>query len=228
MITAAALASILGLIAFRFLPMIIVTVLALWYWIFDIVGPNCDPANLRCLMCCGGVTLLLGWFLDKEFKNNYGFWVNKLGSWGAALGLVWLFDDQPEACRFLYLVLNIVGMLVALYLKRAAGALGFLVGAFTYIGYEYKTHFFDSVLLPYILFGIGALLIYLGYTLHQNHRDLDILYPRFAENWRPKERNEPVFFGTEGFPRDLAGSIPSLLTQYSSAPRCLTAVEEGD
>jgi hypothetical protein len=196
-VTLASVASVLGLAAFRFLPMIIVTVLGLWYWIFDTVAPQDHEGNLRCLMWCGILTLLVSWLLDRRFVNNYGFWVNKLGAWGVAGGLVYLFENQSEEWRLVYLLLNIVGMLVALYLKRSGGVLGFLVGAFSYIGYEYTTHFRDSLIFPYVLLVVGALVIYWGYALHRARRDLDVLYPKVLENWRPKERHERIFFGTE-------------------------------
>jgi hypothetical protein len=196
-VTAATLAGVLGLVAFRFLPMTIVIVLGLWYWIFDILAPDRPEEKLRCLMWCGILTVMLGWVLDKRFVNNYGFWVNKLATLGTAAGMVYLFDNQPEQWRFVYFLLNVLGMLVALYLRRSGGVVGFLVGASTYLGYEYWTHFSESPIFPYVLFGVGVFIAYLGYALHRNGRDIEVLYPRFLERWRPRERHEPVFFGTD-------------------------------
>lgn len=165
--------------------------------LFEIFGPTSDRATEFTLLWCGVLSLLLSWIFDLKLKNNYGFWVNKLGTWGTAFGLVCLFAHQPEDFRFLYLLLNLLGMLVALYLRRSAGVIGFLAGAFNYVWYEYTTTFKDSDLFPYALFCIGAFLIYLGWRLHRARRDLEILVPRFLQGWRPEERHEPVFFGTE-------------------------------
>lgn len=196
-VTAATAASIAAIAIFRFLPMTIIAVLGSWYMLFEMFGPTNERDWAWALLWCGVLSLLLSWIFDLKLKNNYGFWVNKLGTWGIAAGLVYFFADQPEGSRFLYLLLNVLGMLVALYLKRSAGVIGFLAGCCNYIWHEYTTTFKDSDLFPYVLFCIGAIQIYLGWRLHRARLDLEIIIPKFLRKLRPEERREPVFFGTE-------------------------------
>ena len=196
-VTFATVASAIALATIRFLPLTVIVILGVWYMLFELIYPETPDEAKICLLFCCLLSWGLGWLADLRLKNNYGFWVNKLATWGAAFGLTVLFHEKSEGWRFLFLLLNACGVLGALYLRRPAGAIGFLVGAGCYVYSVYIDYFSDTLWFPFMLCAVGVVFVHLGWKLHRSKRDLEVILPAFSRSCRPDERKDPIIFGAD-------------------------------
>ena len=126
--------------------------------------------NLKCWISIGfGLILLaIGFMIDRKKKPDYAFWSYFFGTfsfWGGLNCLVW---DKNELVLFLYFIINLLMMCLAVLLKRNIlmifGSLG-VFGYFAHLAYEI---FKDSIFFPFALSFIGIGLICLGILYQRN------------------------------------------------------------
>jgi hypothetical protein len=121
----------------------------------------------------GAFMILLGFVLDRYLhtKQNrtgdYAFWCYLFGLmvfWGALTAM----DSGSEANRFLYLLLNIGLVAMALWLTRTVFLVFGAMGTYIYLGHLAWVVFKDSFFFPFVLALFGLILI-LGTVFGQHY-----------------------------------------------------------
>jgi hypothetical protein len=116
----------------------------------------------------GLVMIVAAYMVDQRTPEDYAFWGYLFGTvafWG---GLS-LMEGGGEAMWFVYCLINVLLMLVAVFLDRRVFMVFGALGVFGYLGHLAYDLFESSVLFPFALTGLGLLVIALG-VLYQRHR----------------------------------------------------------
>lgn len=165
-----------GVITLYYFPFPFLTApifLAAWFLTMDIV-PFFFGDDLawqkKCWMSLGfGLALIMiGFLIDRKRKEDFGFWSYFFGTltfWCSLGCLVW---DKNELILFIYLLINILMMCLAVLLRRNVLMVFGALGAFSYLGHLAYTIFEDSVFFPFILSFVGLAAIYLGVLYQRN------------------------------------------------------------
>jgi len=113
----------------------------------------------------GVVTMLIGYGLertmhtsDETYSEDFAFWCYLFGLMAFWGGLTSLNGDS-ELNRFVYLLINLALIGIALYLKRRVFLVFGVLGAHFYLGHLAFTVFEDSFLFPFVLAFLGLSLI---------------------------------------------------------------------
>jgi hypothetical protein len=113
----------------------------------------------------GLVTMGIGYGLDRTLRReesvteDFPFWCYLFGLmafWGGLTGM----DGGSQLGRFVYLLINLGLIGIALHLRRATFLVFGALGCWTYLSYLAYSVFKDSVLFPFVLalFGLGMIL----------------------------------------------------------------------
>lgn len=113
----------------------------------------------------GFATMLIGYGLDRTLHTagepktqDFAFWCYLFGLmafWGGLTSM----DSGSELNKFLYLLINLGLVGVAVYLKRTVFLVFGAIGVHAYLGHLAYRVFLDSVLFPFILAFLGLSLI---------------------------------------------------------------------
>jgi hypothetical protein len=113
----------------------------------------------------GVVTILFGYTLERSLHKpgeprvqNFAFWCYLFGLfafWGGMTSM----DSDSELGRFLYMLINVGLIAVALWLRRSVFLIFGAIGVFIYLGHLAYEVFKDSVLFPFALALLGLGLI---------------------------------------------------------------------
>ena len=113
----------------------------------------------------GAFTIGCGYVLDRTIhrpgeprSNDFAFWCYLFGLMAFWGGLSSMSSDS-EIRKFLYLLLNIGLIAIALYLRRSVFLVFGAMGVFGYIGHLAYRVFEDSILFPFVLAFIGLVMI---------------------------------------------------------------------
>lgn len=135
--------------------------------------------------------LLVSYLTDRRTKEDFAFWGYLFGLiafWG---GLS-LMESGSEFRKFLYCLINLVLMFVAVFLERRAFLVFGAMGVFGYLGHLSYSIFKDSMLFPLALTFIGLLVIFLGVTYQRKRVAIESfvlsLAPNAIRRLRPIER----------------------------------------
>lgn len=191
---------ITGLIALYFVRFPFLTfpiAFSLWYLSMDLTpmffGRKEFSWNERLWvsLCFGAVILLVSYLTDRRTKEDFAFWGYLFGLiafWG---GLS-LMESGSEFRKFLYCLINLVLMFVAVFLERRAFLVFGAMGVFGYLGHLSYSIFKDSMLFPLALTFIGLLVIFLGVTYQRKRVAIESfvlsLAPNAIRRLRPIER----------------------------------------
>lgn len=186
-----------GLIALRFVRFPFLTfpiAFSLWYMSMDLtplmLGRSEFSWNERLWvsLCFGLVILLVSYLIDRRTKQDYAFWGYLFGLMAFWGGLS-LMESGSEFGKFLYCMINIGLVLVAVFLERRAFLVFGAFGVFGYLGHLSYTIFKDSMLFPLALTLIGLLVIYLGVSYQRNRAAIEgfvlSLAPESVRRLRP-------------------------------------------
>lgn len=166
----------IGLIALRFMPFGFITApiaFALWYMSMDlapiIAGSDDFSWDLRkaVSMWFGLAMILASYFVDRRTREDFAFWGYLFGLiafWG---GLT-MMDSDSELARFFYLLINLVLILAAVFLRRRAFMVFGALGGFGYLGHLASVVFEDSVLFPFVLSLFGITVIWIGMMIRRH------------------------------------------------------------
>jgi len=113
----------------------------------------------------GAVTIGCGYVLDRTVhrlgeprSEDFAFWCYLFGLmafWGGLTSM----DSGSELNKFIYLLVNIGLIALALFLKRSIFLVFGAIGVFAYIGHLAYRVFEDSFLFPFVLAFIGLVMI---------------------------------------------------------------------
>jgi hypothetical protein len=172
-----------GLLALRFwrFPFLIAPIaFALLFMSMDLVpwvfGEDWDSWDQRRIVSLwfGLAVLLVAWTVDVRAKGDFAFWLHLSGLMAFWGGLT-LLDSQSELSKASYCLINLVLLLLALFLERRAYAVFGALGIAVYLHHLAEEVFKDSLLYPFALSAIGALIITAGLWLHRRHATLAML-----------------------------------------------------
>ncbi len=139
----------------------------------------------------GALILLLSYIVDRRTREDYAFWgylFGLLAFWG---GLS-LMQSNSEWNKFLYCLINLGLMLLAIFLDRRAFLVFGALGVFGYLGHLSYEVFKDSMMFPFALSVLGLLIIYLGIKYQRNREAIEAAILNFLpdglKNLRPTAR----------------------------------------
>jgi hypothetical protein len=186
-----------GCIALRFVRFPFLTApiaFTLWYMSMDLaplfdMTSTADRAWISAAV--GLVMLCVGYLIDRRTREDFAFWMYLFGLFAFWGGLTSL-DSGSEVARFLYLLLNVSLIVVSVLLERRAFLVFGSLGVFGYLAYESWHTFQDSLAFPFVLSGIGLLILFLGvkYARHRAEIDkrLNAWVPAWVEERLPRAR----------------------------------------
>ncbi len=155
-------------------PFLVMPIAAtLWYLSMDLapflLGDRLDFHGRAVVsVCVGLLTLVFALVVDLRSRGaGHAFWLYLFGTmsfWGGLTSM----DSDSELSRFFYLLVNLglIGMGVVL-VRRVFVVFG-AMGCTIYFGHLAATVFRDSWLFPFVLTGLGLVVIWLG-VLWQRH-----------------------------------------------------------
>lgn len=167
-----------GLIALRFVRFPFLTfpiAFSLWYMSMDltplIVGKTefTWRERLWVSLCFGLLILLATYLIDRRTRDDYAFWGYLFGL-AAFWGGLSLMESPSEWKKFLYCLVNLGLIIVAVFLQRRVFLVFGAFGVFGYLGHLSYDVFKDSFLFPIVLSFLGLVVIYLG-VQYQRHRE---------------------------------------------------------
>jgi hypothetical protein len=189
-----------GSVALRFIRFPFLTspiAFSLWYMSMDLT-----PLLLRknefswherlwASLIFGALILILSYVVDRRTREDYAFWgclFGLLAFWG---GLS-LMQSSSEFNKFLYCLINLGLMLVAIFLDRRAFLVFGAFGVFGYLAHLSYEVFKDSMMFPFALSVLGLLIIFPGIKYQRNHEAIESAILNFLpdglKNLRPTAR----------------------------------------
>lgn len=130
-------------------------------------------------------------YVDRRSRIDYAKWLYIFGAitfWG---GLTMLRSDT-ELSKFIYCLINAGLMGAGILLNRRVFVILGGVGFFGYLGHLAWRVFENSLLFPFVLSGLGLLVVYLGWLYHKKYETVQQwvqrLIPASIRSALPKER----------------------------------------
>jgi hypothetical protein len=120
-------------------------------------------------LCFGLLILLVTYLVDRRTRDDYAFWGYLFGLM-AFWGGMSLMESGSEWKKFLYCLINVGLIILAVFLQRSVFVVFGAAGVFGYLGYLSYDVFKDSFLFPMVLSFLGLVVIYLG-VQYQRHRE---------------------------------------------------------
>ena len=189
-----------GLIALKFIRFPFLTfpiAFSLWYMSMDLtpllLRRNEFTWNERLWVSLifGAFILLVSYVVDRRTREDYAFWGYLFGLMAFWGGLS-LMQSNSELNKFLYCLINLGLMLVAIFLERRAFLVFGALGVFIYLGHLSYEVFKDSMMFPFALSVLGLLIIYLGIMYQRNREAIEAAIlnslPDSLKNLRPTAR----------------------------------------
>jgi hypothetical protein len=189
-----------GVIALKFIRFPFLTfpiAFSLWYMSMDLtpllVGKQefSYQQRLWVSLVFGALILLVAYIVDRRTREDYAFWCYLFGLMAFWGGLS-LMESNSELNKFLYCLINVGLMLLAVFLSRRAFLVFGACGVFGYLGHLSYTIFKDSMMFPFALSILGLLIIFLGIKYQRNSERIEQFIlaslPNGIRNLRPAER----------------------------------------
>lgn len=166
------------LLKYRFTFLTFPVTLALWYMSMDlaplILGNSYRGWEQRAWISLGfGLVMLIAtYFIDRRTKQDFAFWGYLFGLMAFWGGMSSLHNDG-ETGKFIYCLINLGLMFVAVFLQRRVFLVFGAIGIFLYLGYLANRVFEDSLLFPIFLTILGLSIIMLGVLYHSKRNQID-------------------------------------------------------
>lgn len=189
-----------GLIALKFIRFPFLTfpiAFSLWYMSMDLtpllLRRNEFTWNERLWVSLifGAFILLVSYVVDRRTREDYAFWGYLFGLMAFWGGLS-LMQSNSELNKFLYCMINLGLMLLAIFLDRRAFLVFGALGVFMYLGHLSYEVFKDSMMFPFALSVLGLLIIFLGIKYQRNREAIEAAIlnslPDGLKNLRPAAR----------------------------------------
>lgn len=191
-----------ALIALRFYQFTFVTfplAITLWYMSMDLAPllfgrEDFNFEERKIVSCVFGFCVLVGsYFVDRKFrKTDFAFWTYLYGMLAFWVGLS-MMDSNSELSKFIYCLLNLLFIILALYLRRKVFMIFGAIGVFGYVSHLAWEVFKDSHFFPIALIILGLGIISLGVKYQKNKANIELVaerwFPTFLKKWRPEERS---------------------------------------
>jgi len=166
-----------AVVALRFYPfpfIVLIIAFSLWFmsmdltpWVFGKAEFSWEERRAVSLWF-GLAVLVVAWLVDRRQRGgDFAFWLHLFGMlafWGALS----MSDSNSELGKFLYCLLNVGLLLVAVFMGRRVYAVFGTLGIAFYLGNLADKVFKDSLLFPFALSLIGVAVIALGLLYHRN------------------------------------------------------------
>jgi len=191
---------VIGLVALRYFKFPFLTVpiaFALWYMSMDLTPIifDGDPhpwKGRKMVSLWFGLAMIAGSYLiDRRTREDFAFWGYLFGTIAFWCGLS-LMDSNNEVSKFLYFLTNVLLMGVSVFLQRKVFVIFGAIGSFGYIGYLASDIFADSMLFPFVLTIMGAMILYCGILLHRHGKKIEqslvSAMPEWMRELRPSFR----------------------------------------
>jgi hypothetical protein len=173
-------ASLVALRFYRFPFILFITAVTLWFmsmdvadWLRGIEGWSSYKMRQNVSMAFGLVLIPLAWAIDLKRKDSdFGFWLHLVGIvtfWG---GLSFQNSDS-ELSKFLYCLMNLGLIGLAVFLSRRVYAVFGGLGVMLYMGHLSYKVFKDSLLFPFAMSAVGLGVIGLGLLYYRNSHRLN-------------------------------------------------------
>ena len=166
-----------GIAALYYFPFPFITApifFAAWFLTMDII-PFLFGKKIRTWqqkswisLTLGLVLLAIGFIIDRKKEPKYAFWSYFFGTLSFWAGLNVLVWDKNEWILFIYLIINLIMMCLAILLRRNVLMIFGAVGMIAYLSHLAYTLFEDSILFPFVLSFMGLVVIYLGVIYQKN------------------------------------------------------------
>ena len=162
---------------------------ALWFMSMDIAplimgGAEHVTWDTRKLISMGfGFLMLAGAYaVDHRTREDFAFWgylFGMLAFWG---GLS-LLESDSEWNRFLYGLVNLAFILIAVLFQRKVFIVFGAIGVFGYIGHLAARVFADSLLFPLALCLVGGLIMAAGIYYRRYYLNIEATLMRVIPDW---------------------------------------------
>lgn len=149
---------------------------ALWFMAMDIApvfSPVSDsdggflPVRIALCLLLGLVLVIKAISLDRSQKTDFAFWGHLFG-----VAIFWsgmtLIDDTGWLENTLYLLVNLAMIILSPILQRKVFLVFGTIGLLTRLFWLANQYFADSAYFPFILSGMGLLVIIAGWILQRN------------------------------------------------------------
>jgi hypothetical protein len=162
-------ASLVALRFYRFPFILFIASVALWFmsmdladWLKGVAAWSSEGLRKNVSMVFGLILIAIAWAVDlRRTDKDMGFWLHLVGIatfWG---GLS-LQNSDSELSKFLYCLLNLGLIGLAVFLSRRVYAVFGGIGVIFYLGYLAYQVFKDSLLFPFAMSAVGLAVIGLG------------------------------------------------------------------
>lgn len=169
--------AIIALRFFRFPFLTAIIGLIFWYVSMDLApllyGHACSWNERAWVsVAVGAVMLVVGFGLDRRTEGDFSYWFYLFGMlalWGGMSSM----QNGNELRKFLYFLINLGFLGVAVILDRRVFAVFGAFGVMGYLGYLAHRVFANSVAFPFVVSFIGIAVIALGVKYHRNRERIE-------------------------------------------------------
>lgn len=170
--------AIAALVALWFVPFPFLTfplALAAWFLSMDIVPllsghwPEWHE-TLWVALYFGMAMLIVAYIVDWKYEQDYAFWLYFFGLISFTCGLSLLWIETGEGAKLLSALISVLLVILSVLLNRTIFMVFGAIGLFSYLGYLSYSVFQDSVLFPFVLSGLGILIMGAGVG-YQKYRE---------------------------------------------------------
>jgi hypothetical protein len=130
----------------------------------------------------GVAMLMVSYWLDRTTHLDYSFWGYLFGLLTFTGGLS-LLDSGNQLAKLGYCLIHLVLIALSLVLQRKAFLVFGSLGVFGYLCNEAYTYFRNSVAFPFVLSGIGVLLIVGAMKFKKNEKKIH----DSVSGWLPRQ-----------------------------------------
>ena len=193
------IAAIVALRSYKVPFLMLVGGIALWFMSMDLAmwftGTPTDFYDIetrrKVSIVFGLLMIAVAWAIDLRRPQgpDLSFWLHIFGAatfWGAMTAS----SDSTELTRFIYFLINLVLIGLALFLDRRIYAVFGAMGVAAYLGYLAYDVFQDLILFSFALSGIGIAIIAMGLWLNRHYAALsaaiDARMPEGLRALRPR------------------------------------------
>lgn len=170
---------------------------ALWFLSMDLTpwfGGEADfdwALRHKVSMWFGLGLILVSWGFDlRQKRADYAFWLH-LAAIAAFWGGLTLQYSESELAKFLYCLINVGLIGLAIFLSRRVYAVFGAIGVAFYLGHLAEKVFKDSLLFPFALSLIGVAIVAMG-LVYRHHREailaaFERVLPEALRRLRPRQ-----------------------------------------
>lgn len=172
------LAALVAIRFYRFPFILFIAAVALWFMSMDLAewlkGSSASFSERRNVSLIFGLVLIpVAWAIDLRRRDqDFGFWIHLVGIVTFWCGLTFQ-ESSSELGKFLYFLINLGLIGLAVYLSRRVYAVFGGIGVMTYLGYLSSKVFKNALLFPFALSLIGLAIIGLGVLYFRNAEKIE-------------------------------------------------------